>query len=64
MMYLASCPNDCMRTQLKAVGLGIHPEESPICINAMVDRAISFYGGIIAVSIYKGLPSYTGGRKM
>jgi hypothetical protein len=64
MMILAECPSDCMRAQVRAVGIGIHPEESPICINAIVDRAMSFYGGVIAVSIFKGLPSYTGAKKM
>jgi hypothetical protein len=53
-----------MRVQVRAIGLGIHPEESPICINALVDRALSFYGGVISVNIYKGLSSYTGGKKM
>jgi hypothetical protein len=64
MMFFAECPSDCMRVQMRAVGMGIHPEESPICINALVDRAISFYGGIITVNIFKGLPTYTGGIKM
>jgi hypothetical protein len=64
MNFLADCPADCMRQQVRAVGMGIHPEESPICINAIVDRAISFYGGYISISIFSGLPSYTGGKKM
>jgi hypothetical protein len=64
MMFFAECPSDCMRIQMRAVGLGIHPEESPICINALIDRAISFYGGLITVNIFKGLDSYTGGMKM
>jgi hypothetical protein len=64
MMFFAECPSDCMRIQMRAVGMGIHPEESPICINALVDRAISFYGGIITVNIFKGLSSYSGGKKM
>lgn len=63
-VYYAKCPANCMHLQERGVGLGIHPEDSPICINAIVDRAVSFYGGIIAISIYSGLPSYTGGKKM
>jgi hypothetical protein len=64
MMFLAECPSDCMRVQVRAIGMGIHPEESPICINALIDKAISFYGGIISVNIFRGLASYTGGKKM
>ena len=64
MMFLAECPSDCMRVQVRAIGLGMHPEESPICINALVDRALSFYGGVISVNIFKGLSSYTGGKKV
>jgi Scavenger receptor cysteine-rich domain/LCCL domain len=64
MNFLAECPSDCHRSKVRAVGLGIHPEESPICINAIVDRAISFYGGIISISLFKGLPSYTAGKKI
>jgi hypothetical protein len=63
-MVLAECPADCMSNQVKVIGLGIHPEDSPICITAIVDRAMSFYGGIIAISIFNGLPSYTGGKQM
>lgn len=64
MNFLAECPSDCLRSQVKSIGMGIHPEDSPICINAIIDRAVSFYGGIISVNIYKGLHSYTGGKKM
>ena len=64
MMFLVECRSDCIREKVRAVGMGIHPEESPICINALVDRAVSFYGGIIAISVFMGLPSYTGGKKM
>lgn len=64
MTFLASCPSDCLREQQIAVGLGIHPEESAICINAIVDQAVSNYGGIISINIFRGLESYTGGRRM
>lgn len=62
---LAKCPHDCLKdTSIRAIGIGIHPEEAVICTAAIVDRAVSFYGGIISVSIYSGLDSYTGGKKM
>ncbi len=64
MMFYAECPADCNRIQQRAIGMGIHPEEAAICLSALVDRAISFYGGIISVNIFKGLSSYTGGKKM
>jgi hypothetical protein len=62
-VVLVECPSDCMRIQANGIGLGIHPEESSICINAIIDRVMSFYGGIVAVSIFNGLSSYTGGKK-
>jgi hypothetical protein len=64
MNFIIECPSNCHKEEARAIGLGIHPEESPVCINAIVDRAMSFYGGIISVSIFKGLPSYTGGKKI
>lgn len=63
-VYYAKCPSNCMRNKERGVGIGIHPENSSICMNALIDRAISFYGGFIAISIFQGLPSYTGGKKM
>ena len=63
-IFYVECPSNCMKNQERAIGLGIHPENSPICINAIIDRAMSFYGGHIAVSVFSGLPSYTGGKKM
>ncbi len=62
---LAECPSGCLRdTSIRAIGIGIHPEEAVICTSAIVDRAVSFYGGVISVSIYSGIDSYTGGKKM
>ena len=63
-VFYAKCPSNCMKNPERAIGMGIHPENSPICINAIVDRAMSFYGGLIAISIFQGMPSYTGGKKM
>ena len=63
-VFYAKCPSNCMQLQERGIGIGIHPEDSPICINAIVDRAMPFYGGTIAISVFAGLPSYTGGRKL
>ena len=64
--FLAECPSDCLLkpSSQYTYGLAFHPEESPICLSAIVDRAVSFYGGIISISVYKGLDSYTGGMKI
>ncbi len=56
---LARCPSDCHKVPGTVYGLGIHPEKSPICLSAIVDRAISLYGGIISISIFPGLDSYS-----
>jgi len=58
MKILAKCPSSCHKTQGQIYGTGIHPEHSPICLSALVDRAISEYGGIIQISIYPGLEKY------
>ena len=64
--FIAECPSGCIEHQSSqyVFGLSIHPEESPICLSAITDRAMSFYGGIISISIYKGLDTYTGGMKI
>ena len=58
MKILARCPANCHRTQGQVYGTGIHPENSPICLSALVDQAISDYGGIIQISIFPGLEKY------
>lgn len=58
MKILARCPANCHKTQGQVYGTGIHPESSPICLSALVDRAMSDYGGIIQISIYPGLEKY------
>ena len=62
--FVVKCPSNCLKTQQRAVGLGIHPEDSPVCINAIIDRAIPVYGGKIILSIHNGLKSYTGNKKL
>jgi len=39
---LARCPGDCHKSSEKIIGIGIHPLNSPICLSALVDNAISF----------------------
>lgn len=58
MNIIARCPANCHRYVGIVVGMGIHPENTPICLAAMVDNAISEYGGIISLSIYPGLKFY------
>jgi hypothetical protein len=55
---LARCPIDCHKVPGIVSGVGIHPDETPICLAALVDRAISLYGGIISISIFPGQDSY------
>ena len=55
---LAKCPANCHKVPGNVFGMGLHPETSPICLSAMVDNAISEYGGIISISVYPGLEKY------
>jgi len=59
MNVLARCPGHCHLSKEKVYGLGIHPSSTPICIAAIVDNAVSIYGGIISISILPGMPKYT-----
>jgi hypothetical protein len=56
---LAKCPYDCHTKSGTVYGLGIHPENSPICLSALVDQAISYYGGLISILISPGLDNYS-----
>lgn len=58
MSVLARCPSNCHLTSEDVYGLSIHPDASPICLSALVDNAISYYGGIISISILAGLNNY------
>jgi hypothetical protein len=55
---LIRCPVGCHKVQGFVYGVGLHPEVSPICLSALVDNAISVYGGIIQISIFPGLDKY------
>ena len=59
MNIFARCPANCHKTQGDVSGMGIHPESSPICLAAMIDNAISDYGGVFSLSIYPGLKDYS-----
>ena len=60
---LARCPANCHKLKSKVLGLGIHPSNTPICMAALVDNAISFYGGIINISVLPGLTKYSVQKK-
>ena len=64
MNVLARCPSDCHKSSVTVYGLGIHPESSPICLSALVDKSISIYGGIISISIFPGLQKFNGPQKI
>lgn len=55
---LASCPANCHKESDTVLGVGVHPENSSICLSAIVDRAISLYGGIISISVVSGMNEY------
>ncbi len=56
---LARCPSNCHNQKNVIVyGLAIHPAESPICPSAIVDQAISLYGGIFQISLFAGRDKY------
>jgi hypothetical protein len=58
MSFLAQCPSDCHKHPNIVFGTGIHPSNSPICLSAMIDNAISYYGGIISISVFPGFSNY------
>ena len=56
---LVRCPANCHKSKnVQVYGLGIHPAESPICFSAIVDNAMSLYGGIFSISIFSGYKKY------
>jgi len=56
---IVRCPAGCWKlANIIVYGMGIHPETSPICMSAIIDHAISIYGGIFAISIYPALDKY------
>jgi len=56
-MVIASCPAGCYKpSRSPTLGIGIHPEESSVCIAALIDKSSTLYGGVIGVNILTGLP--------
>ena len=56
---IVRCPANCHKmTNSLVYGLGIHPRESPICLSAIVDNAMSLYGGIFSISLFSGYDKY------
>jgi len=49
-MKFVKCPTLCWKSMAKVTGLGIHPQKTPICAAAIVDNAMPFYGGVVAIS--------------
>jgi len=62
-MVIAKCPSDCHvpAEGSDVFGYGIHPEESSICMSALVDRSIPFHGGVIGINVLTGLKEYEEG---
>ena len=61
---IARCPENCHKVQGFVYGIGLHPETSPICLSALVDNAISVYGGIIQISLFPGMDKYLINKKV
>ena len=59
MSVLVRCPSHCSEQNSIVLGVGLHPTKSPICISAIVDNAMSLYGGIMQLTITSGLKAYT-----
>lgn len=58
MAVLARCPATCHKSRGIVLGVGLHPMESPICLSAIVDRAVSAYGGVFQINVFYGLNHY------
>ncbi len=56
---LVRCPSNCFKNKGEVYGYGIHPQNSPICLSAIVDNAMSLYGGIVSVSIFPAFTQYS-----
>ena len=56
--FLLRCPHNCHGLSSTVYGSGLHPDISPICLSALVDGAISLYGGIISLSVLPGRQKY------
>ena len=58
MNVLVRCPHFCSKQNGTVYGIGSHPTSSPICLSALVDKAMSLFGGIISISITPGKDQY------
>lgn len=58
MSVLVRCPYNCHDLTGTVFGVGIHPTNSPICLSGIVDGSLSYYGGIMSVSITSGMDLY------
>jgi len=50
------CPVGCLKGEV--IGTTIHHKESPVCLSAIVDRAIDHNGGVIQVMMTKSQAKY------
>lgn len=55
---LVKCPVGCDKYSDSVYGVGIHPNSTPVCLAALVDKAMPPAGGLIAVNIYPALSKY------
>jgi len=56
-MKMVKCPADCNNNAI-IIGLGQHPQSTPVCAAAIVDGAMPVYGGIVAVNKYNGAQGF------
>lgn len=58
--FIIKCPHDChLPSEIGNVyGLAIHPEDSSICMSALVDKSMPFTGGVIGMNVLSGLSKY------
>lgn len=55
---LARCPHNCDKYTDPVYGVGEHPDITPICLAAMIDKAMPAYGGILAINVFPALTKY------
>jgi len=54
------CPSRCeSEPTAVALGAGVHPLKAPVCISAIVDKVMPYFGGEIMLKQVPGLPSYS-----
>lgn len=55
---LVKCPLNCDKLTAPVFGVGIHPAKTNVCLAGIVDKAISPYGGLMAVNMYPAVMKY------